>query len=77
MTINEEIRKSIEPNAKTLYDETIIVDKVLKLFENLIDEKIRDVQSTFKSSQDTFLQHERRSSMIAILEQLKEELKEK
>lgn len=36
-SLREEIRKSIEPNAKTFHDEKIIVDKILKIFEKRID----------------------------------------
>jgi hypothetical protein len=39
-TLREEIRKSIEPNAKSFYDEKIIVDKVIEIFEKRIDSKI-------------------------------------
>lgn len=41
-SIREEIRKSIEPNAKTFHDEKIIVDKAISIFEKRIDREIKN-----------------------------------
>lgn len=53
---------------------TEMTDKILKLFEKRIDDKINEVEHSYNSSKETFHSHEIRSSKIQILKEFKQEI---